>query len=84
MQPMHGKGRGNVARAVDKVARGLTALARKCEPKIKAFEHAVDRLREEQAKDSKSRKGGVKKSARSAKGRKPYSKQRRKGNAGKR
>ena len=84
MQLMHGKGRGNVARAVDKVARGLTALARKCEPKIKAFEKAVDRLRKEQAKDSKSRKGGVKESARSAQGRKPDSTQRRKGNAGKR
>ena len=84
MQAMHGKGRGNVAQAVDKVARGLTALVEKWEPKIKAFEQVVDRLRKEQAKDSKSRKGGVKESARSAQGRKPYSTQRRKGNAGKR
>ena len=84
MQTMHGKGRGNVARAVDKAARGLTSLARKWEPKIKAFEQAADRLRKEQAKDSKSRKGGVKESARSAQGRKPYRKKRRKRNAGKR
>lgn len=84
MQAMHDKGRANVARAVDKVARSLTALVKKWEPKIKAFEHAVDRLRKEQAKDSKSRKGSVKESARSAQGRKPYGTQRRKGNAGKR
>jgi len=84
MQPKHGKVPGNVARAVDKVARDLAAMVRKWEPKIKAFKQAVDRLRKEQAKDSKSRKGGVKESARSDQGRKPYGTQRRKGNAGKR